>query len=69
METWPTVCRADPELLLATRRQVVDVTDPASQGAGVAWWDGADPARRRGDGGQAAGHSSTGARGAWPSPP
>jgi protein phosphatase len=38
METLATVCRADPELLLATAYQVVDVTDPASVAAGVAWW-------------------------------
>ena len=38
METLAEVCRADPELLLATAYQVVDVTDPASQEAGVAWW-------------------------------
>ena len=32
------VCTVDPELLLATRYKVVDVTDPASQEAGVEWW-------------------------------
>ena len=39
METLAEVCRADPELLLATPYQVVDVTDPASQAAGIAWWE------------------------------
>jgi protein phosphatase len=38
METLAEVCRADPELLLATRYQVVDVTDQASQDEGIAWW-------------------------------
>ena len=38
METLATVCRADPELLLATPYKVVDVTDPASQADGIAWW-------------------------------
>ena len=36
------------------RTSVVDVTDPASVAAGVAWWDELTGARRRGDGGQAA---------------
>ena len=39
METLAEVCRADPELLRATPYQVVDVTDPASQAAGIAWWE------------------------------
>ena len=38
MGTLAEVCRADPELLLATRYKVVDVTDPASQEEGIAWW-------------------------------
>jgi protein phosphatase len=38
METLAEVCRADTELLLATRYKVVDVTDPASQDEGIAWW-------------------------------
>ena len=38
METLAEVCRADPELLLATPYKVVDVTDPASQAEGVGWW-------------------------------
>ena len=40
MEVPAEVCRADPELLRATPFLVVDVTDPASQAAGVAWWEG-----------------------------
>jgi polynucleotide kinase-phosphatase len=39
METLAGVCRSDPELLRATPHMVVDVTDPASQAAGVAWWE------------------------------
>ncbi len=39
METLADVCRADAELLRATPYRVVDVTDPASQAAGVAWWE------------------------------
>ncbi|MGO8899634.1 MAG: polynucleotide kinase-phosphatase [Isosphaeraceae bacterium] len=38
MEILAEVCRADPELLLATRYKVVDVTDPASQEEGIGWW-------------------------------
>ena len=38
MDTLAKVCREDPELLLATSYKVVDVTDPASQAEGVAWW-------------------------------
>ena len=39
METLARVCRADPELLRATPYRIVDVTDPESQAAGVAWWE------------------------------
>lgn len=39
METLAEVCRADPEILLATSYRVVDVTDPASQAEGIAWWE------------------------------
>ncbi|HET6574121.1 MAG TPA: polynucleotide kinase-phosphatase [Fimbriiglobus sp.] len=38
METLASVCRADPDLLLATSYKVVDVTDPASQAEGTEWW-------------------------------
>ena len=69
METLAEVCRADPELLLATPYKVVDVTDPASQAEGIAWWDELTGPGRRGDGGQAAGLHPQGAAGASPSPP
>jgi protein phosphatase len=39
MEQLAAVCRQAPDLLLATPYQVVDVTDPASVAAGVAWWE------------------------------
>jgi protein phosphatase len=38
MDTLAAVCRQDPEVLLATACKVVDVTDPASEAEGVAWW-------------------------------
>jgi polynucleotide kinase-phosphatase len=38
METLAEVCRADTELLRATRYKMVDVTDQASQDEGTAWW-------------------------------
>jgi protein phosphatase len=38
MDTLAVVCRADPELLLATNHQLVDVTDPVSVAAGGEWW-------------------------------
>jgi protein phosphatase len=38
MDTLATVCREDPELLLATSYQLVDVTEPASEAEGVRWW-------------------------------
>ena len=40
MEALAGVCRADTGLLPATPDSIVDVTDPASQAAGVAWWAG-----------------------------
>jgi protein phosphatase len=39
MEVLGDICRADPELLRATPYRVVDVTDPASQAAAIAWWE------------------------------
>ncbi len=39
METLAEICRADPELLRATPYRIVDVTDPASEAEGVAWWE------------------------------
>lgn len=38
METLASICRADPELLLATEYKLVDVTDPASEREGTEWW-------------------------------
>ncbi|MFO0953292.1 MAG: polynucleotide kinase-phosphatase [Isosphaeraceae bacterium] len=38
MNTLAEVCRADPGLLRETPYLVVDVTDPSSEDAGVAWW-------------------------------
>jgi protein phosphatase len=38
MDTLATVCRADPELLLATSYKVVDVTEPMSVAEGIEWW-------------------------------
>jgi len=68
METLATVCREDPELLLATSYKIVDVTDPASQAEGVSWW-----AELTGRGGEAWSSSrktlSSGAGGVLPSPP
>ncbi len=32
------ICTAEPELLLATAHMTVDVTSPASQDEGIAWW-------------------------------
>ena len=39
METLADICRADPEILRATPYKVIDVTDPASQADGIAWWN------------------------------
>jgi protein phosphatase len=39
METLAEVCRADPAILRATPFKIVDVTDPASQAEGIAWWE------------------------------
>jgi protein phosphatase len=39
METLATVCRVDPEILLATPYRIADVTEAASQDAAVVWWD------------------------------
>lgn len=33
------ICRHDPQLLLTTAFQVVDVTEPASQAEGIDWWN------------------------------
>jgi protein phosphatase len=39
VQTLARICRADEALLLATSYQVVDVTDPASEEAGIEWWE------------------------------
>ena len=39
MDTLAKICRADPEILLATEYRVVDVTDEASQAEGIRWWE------------------------------
>ena len=38
MDTLSAICRTDPELLLPTNYKVVEVTDPASEIEGIAWW-------------------------------
>jgi protein phosphatase len=38
METLAELCRCDPELLVATPFRIVNLTDVASQEAGIAWW-------------------------------
>lgn len=38
MENLAELCGADPALLRATSYRVVDLTDPESEAAGVAWW-------------------------------
>lgn len=38
METLAAICREDPGVLMATEVKVVDVTDPASEQAGIEWW-------------------------------
>jgi protein phosphatase len=39
METLGEVCRADPELLVATPYRVVDLADSASEDAATGWWE------------------------------
>ncbi len=48
METLAEVCRADPELLVATPYRVVDLADPASEAAATGWWEELN--RRGGEG-------------------
>ena len=38
MQTLAKICRHDPRLLLATEYQVVDVTQPDQELAGIEWW-------------------------------
>jgi protein phosphatase len=39
METLARICRHDPKLLLATNFRLVDLTVPASEQEGTAWWE------------------------------
>ncbi|MEW6253277.1 MAG: polynucleotide kinase-phosphatase, partial [Planctomycetota bacterium] len=39
MDALARICAADPDLLLATPCKLVDLTDPASEEAGTAWWE------------------------------
>jgi protein phosphatase len=38
MEMLTEICQKDPELLLATPFQMIDLTQPADQEKGIAWW-------------------------------
>ena len=38
MQTLKRLCDADPEVLLATKTQVIDVTNESSVGKGCQWW-------------------------------
>ena len=69
METLAEVCRADPELLLATPYKRRGRDRPREPVGGHRLVGGADRAGRRGDGRQAAGVSSIGAAVGSPSPP
>jgi protein phosphatase len=39
METLAGICKADPDLLLATPFQTVDLTKPSDQEKGIRWWE------------------------------
>jgi protein phosphatase len=39
METLAQICQADPEILLATPYQVVDLTEPDDQAKATQWWE------------------------------
>jgi protein phosphatase len=39
LETLAEVCRAAPDLLIATRHRVVDLDDPASESEATRWWE------------------------------
>lgn len=39
METLAKLCRADPDLLLATPYRLIDVTDEQSLAEGIGWWE------------------------------
>jgi len=38
MQTLARICAADPELLLSTPYEVIDLTQPAEQERGISWW-------------------------------
>jgi protein phosphatase len=38
MQTLAKICATDAELLMQTNYLIVDVTDPASEQAGISWW-------------------------------
>jgi protein phosphatase len=38
MQTLSAICNADPDLLLATPYQVIDLTQSADQAKGIEWW-------------------------------
>lgn len=38
MQTLAPICHADPELLLATRHRIIQLTEPESVAAGINWW-------------------------------
>ncbi len=38
METLAKICAADPQVLLATRYKVLDITNPDDEHAGINWW-------------------------------
>ena len=39
METLAGICKADPDLLLATPFRTVDLTEPSDQERGIQWWE------------------------------
>ncbi len=39
METLAGICKADPDLLLATPFRTVDLTEPSDQEEGIQWWE------------------------------
>jgi protein phosphatase len=50
MEMLARLCPAGAPLIVATSHRVVDVTDSASEAAGIAWWEELTSSRRRRDG-------------------
>jgi len=39
METLAKICAAGPQILLATRHKVLDITNPDDERAGITWWE------------------------------